>query len=215
MICAFISRSSRGLTPFTEPCVPTGINAGVSITPCAVVDRPCRAFDCRSGVKSSKFFCIRTRDSSTSLGMTNAAQNILCEPRFSLYIRDSPHRSVRDFFARRARERLAWRSLSHCARHARCARCGWTAARSLQIWSEAPESRRSEGSRTESSVKGSCGRKEIILNRKIENVATKESLQKGRARRFPLWESGSGPAHQHCDEARQEVARGADCLHSN
>src|SRR5438270_11996919 len=113
MICAFISRSSRGLTPFTEPCVPTGINAGVSITPCAVVNRPCRAFDCRSVVKSSKFFCIRTRDSSTSLGMTNAAQNILCEPRFSLYIRDSPHRSVRDFFARP--ERVFCRpDKSHC-----------------------------------------------------------------------------------------------------
>src|SRR6266446_698813 len=100
MICAFISRSSRGLTPFTDPCVPTGINAGVSITPCAVVNCPRLAFECRSVVESTKLFCIRTRDSATSLAMTNAAQNILCGVAFSLYLRGSPHRSVRDFFAR-------------------------------------------------------------------------------------------------------------------
>src|SRR6266436_2121620 len=44
MICAFSSRSSRGLTAFTLPWVPTGMNAGVSITPCPVVSRPERAF---------------------------------------------------------------------------------------------------------------------------------------------------------------------------
>src|SRR5450759_2567226 len=45
MICALSSRSSRGLTAFTLPCVPTGINAGVSITPCVVASRPRRARD--------------------------------------------------------------------------------------------------------------------------------------------------------------------------
>src|SRR6266571_799534 len=93
MICAFSSRSSRGLTPFTEPCVPTGINAGVSTTPCAVVKRARRAFEYRLDAKSSKFFCIRSRDSSTSLGMTNAAENILCRSQSSLYIRGLPHQA--------------------------------------------------------------------------------------------------------------------------
>src|SRR5213079_462906 len=41
-----------------------------------------------------------------------------------------------------------------------------------------------------SGSEGSRGRKEIILDRKLDNVATEESLQKGGARRFPLWESG-------------------------
>src|SRR5436305_6915223 len=45
MISAFSSRSSRGLVAFTLPCVPTGINAGVSMMPCGVVNRPRRAFD--------------------------------------------------------------------------------------------------------------------------------------------------------------------------
>src|ERR1043166_8815642 len=44
MIWALSSRSSRGLTALTEPCVPTGMNAGVSMTPCAVVSWPRRAF---------------------------------------------------------------------------------------------------------------------------------------------------------------------------
>src|SRR5437899_978034 len=45
MICALSSRSSRGLTAFTLPWVPTGMNAGVSISPCAVASRPRRARD--------------------------------------------------------------------------------------------------------------------------------------------------------------------------
>src|SRR5438874_10953945 len=56
MIWASSSRSSRGLTAFTLPCVPTGIKAGVLITPCAVVMRPRRAFVCRSCARSSNIF---------------------------------------------------------------------------------------------------------------------------------------------------------------
>src|ERR1043166_1536885 len=44
MIWDLSSRSSRGLTALTEPWVPTGMNTGVSITPCAVVSWPRRAF---------------------------------------------------------------------------------------------------------------------------------------------------------------------------
>src|SRR5437588_10894671 len=93
MIGAFNSRSSRGLTAFTLPCVPTGMNAGVSIAPCAVVKRPCRARDCRSWARSSNVFCIRKRRFACSHGITTKAQNILCEPGFSLYIRTSPHQA--------------------------------------------------------------------------------------------------------------------------
>ena len=39
IICAPVSRSRPGSTPFTVPCVPTGMNAGVSTTPCGVVNR--------------------------------------------------------------------------------------------------------------------------------------------------------------------------------
>src|SRR5579871_333888 len=35
--------TSRGVTPLTAPCVPTGMNAGVCTTPCAVVRSPARA----------------------------------------------------------------------------------------------------------------------------------------------------------------------------
>ena len=64
-------------------------------------------------------------------------------------------------------------------------------------------------------AKGSRGREEIILNRKIDNVATEKSLQKRGARRFPLRESGGCAPHYNGDEARQEIARGADRLHSD
>src|SRR5215813_13169828 len=53
MICASNSRSSRGLTAFTEPCVPSGMNAGVSIAPWAVTTRPWRDFESRSFESSS------------------------------------------------------------------------------------------------------------------------------------------------------------------
>jgi len=42
---------------------------------------------------------------------------------------------------------------------------------------------------------GGCGRKEIIFDRKIDNVTTEESLQKGGARRFPLRECRRGAPH--------------------
>ena len=72
---------------------------------------------------------------------------------------------------------------------------------------------RSEGGCTESGSEGRRGRKEIILDRKIDNVATEESLQKRGARRFPLRESGGRASYYHRDEARQEIARGTDRLH--
>src|ERR1043166_1814499 len=56
MICALSSRSSRGLTVFTEPCVPTGMNAGVSMLPCAVTSRPTRALVFLSCAFSSNIF---------------------------------------------------------------------------------------------------------------------------------------------------------------
>src|SRR4051794_28904022 len=43
MIDAPAPSSSSGVTPLTAPSVPTGMNAGVSTTPCAVVRRPRRA----------------------------------------------------------------------------------------------------------------------------------------------------------------------------
>src|SRR5262245_27239013 len=42
-IAAPASTRSRCVTPLTAPCVPTGMNAGVSTTPCAVVITPRRA----------------------------------------------------------------------------------------------------------------------------------------------------------------------------
>src|SRR5437879_10969002 len=56
-------------------------------------------------------------------------------------------------------------------------------------------------------------RRNKFLRRKIDNVATKKGLQKRGACRFPLRESGGRAAHHHGDEARQEIARRAHCLH--
>src|SRR6267378_4184176 len=56
-------------------------------------------------------------------------------------------------------------------------------------------------------------RRNKFLRRKIDNVATEESLQKRGACRFPLRESGSRASHHHGDEARQKIARRAHCLH--
>src|SRR5207237_3734180 len=56
MICALSSRSSRGLTAFTDPCVPTGMKAGVSMLPCAVSSRPTRALVFLSVAFSSNIF---------------------------------------------------------------------------------------------------------------------------------------------------------------
>ena len=60
-----------------------------------------------------------------------------------------------------------------------------------------------------------AARKEIILDRKIDNVATEKSLQERGACRFPLWESGGGAPHYNGDESRQEIAGGADRVHSD
>ena len=43
MICEPASFKSRGNTPFTVACVPTGIYTGVSISPCGVCKIPARA----------------------------------------------------------------------------------------------------------------------------------------------------------------------------
>src|SRR6185295_4675783 len=43
MISVPISSSSRGSSALTLPCVPTGMNTGVSMAPRAVVSRPSRA----------------------------------------------------------------------------------------------------------------------------------------------------------------------------
>src|SRR5205814_9827406 len=97
---------------------------------------------------------------------------------------------------------------------------GWTASQSRQVWSEAAERRSGwrwrEGGRTESGEGACCQgrrRKEIILDRKIDNVTAAESLQKGRACRFPLRESGGRAPYFHRDEVRQVIAGGTDCLH--
>src|SRR5437867_354305 len=120
--------------------------------------------------------------------------------------------------ARRTREGFARRALSHCAWNARQSGGRWTPPQSFQVWSETTErwrrrGRRGEGARAKSGSEGRRGRKEIILDRKIDNVATEESLQKGGARRFPLRESGGCASHYHRDEARQKIARGTDCVH--
>src|ERR1019366_8726931 len=52
MICVPISWSSRGSSAFTLACVPTGMNTGVSMTPCAVVSFPRRALVCESVLRS-------------------------------------------------------------------------------------------------------------------------------------------------------------------
>src|SRR5207237_10222543 len=97
-----------------------------------------------------------------------------------------------------------------CARNARRAGRGWTPARPLQIRGEASEGwwwrRRSEGSRR---------REEIILDRKVDNVATEKSLQKRGARRFPIWESGGGAPQYNGHEPRQEIVGGTDRVQSD
>ena len=80
------------------------------------------------------------------------------------------------------------------------------AGAAAQIRGEASESWCGRRWRSE----GSRGRKEIILDRKIDNVATEKSLQEKGACRFPLWESGGGAPHYNGDESRQEIAGGAD-----
>ena len=54
IICAPVSRSRPGSTPLTVPCVPTGMKAGVSTTPCGVVKRARRARMRRRRAAASK-----------------------------------------------------------------------------------------------------------------------------------------------------------------
>src|ERR1041384_4528160 len=53
MICVPISSNSRESSALTLPCVPTGMNTGVSIRPCPVVSRPRRALVEASDLRSS------------------------------------------------------------------------------------------------------------------------------------------------------------------
>src|SRR5947207_6475372 len=69
------------------------MNAGVSIAPCAVVKRPCRAFDSRSWTRSSNIFGMRRETSRNRVAKQIQTQNILCGLGFSLYIRASPHQA--------------------------------------------------------------------------------------------------------------------------
>src|SRR5438132_13436589 len=69
------------------------MNAGVSIAPCAVVKRPCRAFDSRSWARSSNIFSMRRETSRNRAAKQIQTQNILCGLGFPLYIRASPHQA--------------------------------------------------------------------------------------------------------------------------
>src|SRR2546423_14131167 len=93
MIGALSSRSSLGLTAFTLPCAPTGMNAGVSIAPCPVVSRPCRAPDSRSFVKSSKFFSIEKEVFTCCTKCAPAHKIFFATRDFLLYSRGSPHQA--------------------------------------------------------------------------------------------------------------------------
>src|SRR5947208_16981269 len=70
------------------------MNAGVSIAPCAVVKRPCRAFDSRSWARSSNIFSMRRETSRNRAAKQIQTQNILCGLGFPLYIRASPHQAL-------------------------------------------------------------------------------------------------------------------------
>src|SRR5205814_2749238 len=113
-----------------------------------------------------------------------------------------------------ASERFAGCALPHCARHARLTWRGWSSSQPIEIRCEAAERERRRGWRRR---QGSCGegkrRKEIILDRKIDNVTAAESLQKRGARRFPIRESRGRASHFHRDEAGQEVPRGTNRLY--
>src|ERR1700693_427386 len=99
MICAVISRSSRGLTAFTLPCVPTGINTGVSITPCAVFMRPRRAFDFRSCPRSSNIArhvsCFANLWQAVCLGSAHVSQKRTFDPKVRESGTLSPARETR------------------------------------------------------------------------------------------------------------------------
>src|SRR5271169_5940036 len=70
MISAPSSSSACCVSPLTVAAVPTGINAGVSITPCGVVKRPRRA-PVGSVARTSKRKLIRGSVSGESSGKTD------------------------------------------------------------------------------------------------------------------------------------------------
>ena len=66
--------SSRGLTAFTVPCVPTGMKTGVSMTPCAVVNRAAAGFALLGEELKHQFFALRVAD---ALGSFTSMANII------------------------------------------------------------------------------------------------------------------------------------------
>src|SRR5438309_1720569 len=147
------------------------------------------------------------RNSSTEIEMTNPHANILC--------RAQSARALDRARARWACERFAGGALPYCARHARLAWRGRSPSQPIEIRREATE--RGRWRRWRRGQAGHRGegkrRKEIILDRKIDNVTAAESLQKRGARRFPIRESGGRASYFHRDEARQEIPRGTDRLY--
>ena len=73
-IVAPSSCSCAGVTPFTLPCVATGMNAGVSTTPCAVTNRPSRAPAGSSRTTAND----RTRDCSAGALTRSASHRRSC-----------------------------------------------------------------------------------------------------------------------------------------
>src|SRR5439155_2237441 len=118
--------------------------------------------------------------------------------------------------ARGACERFARRALPHCAWDARLARRGRSPSQPIEVRCEASKGRRRRGSRRrQGSRDEGKRRKEIILDRKIDNVTAAKSLQKGGARRFAIRESGSRTSYFYRDEAGEEVSCGTDRLYCN
>src|SRR5207248_11107370 len=115
-----------------------------------------------------------------------------------------------------AGERVTRGARPHCAWEARLARRGRSASQPIEVRCEATKGRRRRGSRRRqrSRGEGKC-RKEIILDKKIDNVTAAKSLQKGGARRFSIWESGSRAPYFYRDEAGQEVSCRTDRLYCN
>src|SRR3989441_11692981 len=69
------------------------MNAGVSIAPCAVVKRPCRAYASGCRTKSHNINDRQSETSQTPAAKQIQTQNILCGLGFPLYIRASPHQA--------------------------------------------------------------------------------------------------------------------------
>src|SRR5204862_7429269 len=118
--------------------------------------------------------------------------------------------------ARRAREGFAGCALPHCAGNARLTWRGRSSPQPIEVRCEASEGgRRRRGRRRQRGRGEGRRRKEIILDRKIDNVTAAESLQKRGARRFPIRESGGRTPYFYRDEAGQEVSCRTDRLYCN